>query len=273
MDRVILKDFEVVACHGANPEEKINPQRFLISATIFLDVEESAQLDDLSKTVSYSAVKKEIKCFFEQNCFDLLETLAVRCCHVLLKKFDLINAVEIEVKKPDAPMSGKFDYVSVALKRAWHKVYLALGSNLGDSNGYFDIAISRLCADDNIKNVKESSRIVTEPFGGVAKFDFLNSAVECLTLYSPKQLLRVVNGIEKECGRERKEHWGDRTLDIDILFYDDEVVQENDLCIPHIDLQNRDFVLRPLYELCPYKVHPLLGKRVEDMLRDLPQLL
>lgn len=270
MEKVILKDFEVRACHGVNPEEKINPQRFLITTVVYLDFENAAKFDDVDKTVSYSAIKKDIKCFFEQNCFNLIETLAVRCTKILLKKYSLAKRIDMTIKKPDAPMSGVFDYAGVEVSFEWHTAYLSLGSSLGDKNAYLNLAIERLKDDDNIKDVKESSRICTDPYGYVAREEFLNSAVELRTLYTPRQLLNKIGEIEKAGGRERKEHWADRTLDIDIIFYDDLVVEEKDLCIPHIDMQNRAFVLRPLHELCPYKVHPLLHKRVEDMLRDLP---
>ncbi len=270
MDIITLKDYEIVACHGVNAEEKVNSQRFLVTVKVFCDVEESAKSDCVDKTVSYSDVKKVIKAFFENNCFDLIETLAVRSAYLLLKKFDRAQEVEVCVKKPDAPMSGVFDYAGVSVRRKWHKVYLSLGSSIGDKDSYLDFAITYLNSDDNIKNVKESTRIKTEPYGSVAHNEFLNSAVELDTLYSAKELLSIIQGIEKDGGRVRNKHWEDRTLDIDIIFYDDQVIEEIDLCVPHIDMQYRAFVLRPLYELCPYKVHPLLNKRVEEMLRDLP---
>ncbi len=270
MEKVILKDFEVCACHGVNAEEKINPQRFLITTIVYLDFEECAKFDNVDKTVSYSALKKDIKFFFEQNCFNLIETLAVRCSQMLLKKYALAKRMDMTVKKPDAPMSGVFDYVAVEVSYEWHTAYLSMGSSLGDKNAYLDFAIAKLKEDDNIKDVRESARYCTDPYGYVAREEFLNSVVELRTLYTPRQLLNKINEIEKEGGRERKEHWADRTLDIDIIFYDDLVVEEKDLCIPHIDMQNRAFVLRPLHEFCPYKVHPLLNKRVEDILKDLP---
>lgn len=155
MNKIILKDFEVKACHGCNPEEKTNPQRFLFTAEIFYDFSQAAKNDDLTKTISYSDVKKTLKSFCENNCFNLIETLATRSAELLLKKYPAKKVV-VQVKKPDAPMSGVFDYVAVVAEKEWHEVYLALGSNLGDKNAYLDFAISRLKADDNIKDVKES---------------------------------------------------------------------------------------------------------------------
>lgn len=265
MDKIVLKDFEVKACHGANPEEKINPQRFLFTAVMYLDFSECTQNDDLTQTVSYSAVKKILKSFCENNCFDLIETLAVRGACLLLKTYPLLKKVELTVKKPDAPMSGVFKYVATSVERGWHEAYLALGSNMGDCRAHLDFAINALAGDDNFKDVKESERICSAPYGGVAQGDFLNSVVKVKTLYSPKELLKRIAQIESDDGRVRKERWGDRTLDIDILFYDDLICEDDELCIPHPDMQNRDFVLRPLLQLCPNKVHPLYNKRIRDM--------
>jgi len=269
MDKIILKDFEVLACHGVNPEEKIEKQRFIFTAVLDVDFEEAAETDDLDKTVSYAAVKKAVKAFCEENCFDLIETLASRLAEFLLKRFSLIRSVELTVKKPDAPMSGKFDYAGVSVRRKRHKVYLSLGSSEGDKDAYLDLAVKSLKDDDGFSNVRESSRMLTAPYGGVAKGEFLNSAVECDTVYSVRKLLGILHDIERKGGRVRNERWGDRTLDIDIIFYDDDIIEEPDICIPHYDMANRGFVLAPLNELCPYKVHPLLKKRVCDMYKEL----
>lgn len=179
--------------------------------------------------------------------------------------------MKLTVKKPDAPMSGVFEYAGVRVEREWKTVYLALGSSMGDKGGYLDFAMERLLADDNFRNVKESARIVTKPYGGVAKNDFVNSAVKAETLYSPQELLATINAIEKDGDRVRLERWGDRTLDIDIVFYGDEIIEDDDICVPHIDMQNRDFVLAPLVELCPNKLHPVLKKRVKELYAELTE--
>lgn len=265
MDVIILKDFEVTACHGVNPEEKINPQRFLFTAEIYTDFSKCAKNDDLTQTISYSAVKKTLKSFCENNCFDLIETLAKRGASLLLKTYPLASGVKLTVKKPDAPMSGVFDYVAVSTELFWHDAYLALGSNMGDRNAYLDFAMDRLKFDDNFKDVKESARIQSAPYGNVATETFINSAVKCKTLYTPHELLDTIMQIEKDGDRVRNERWGNRTLDIDVLFYDDLIIEDDDLCVPHPDMQKRDFVLAPLCELCPNKVHPLFNKRISEL--------
>ena len=261
---VILKDFEVVACHGVNPDEKVNPQRFLFT----VEVDETLPLgmkDDLAGTVSYSAVKKVVKSVAEGGPVDLIETLAYKVAKGVLLGFSLAESVRVEVKKPDAPMSGKFEYASVRVELAWQEIYLALGSNEGDRNAYLDLAVKMLRADDNFKDVKESERIYTEAYGGVASGEFVNSCVKAKTLYAPRELLGKIGEIERAGDRVRTVHWGDRTLDVDVIFYGDEVIGDDDLVVPHPDMQNREFVLRPLLELCKNKVHPLLKKRVCDL--------
>jgi len=84
-----------------------------------------------------------------------------------------------------------------------------------------------------------------------------------------EELLRELNRIEQEAGRERIIHWGPRTLDLDIIFYDDLICEEDDLCIPHIEMHKRSFVLKPLEEIAPYKRHPVTGKTVREMLGEL----
>ena len=162
-------------------------------------------------------------------------------------------------------MKGIFDYVGVSTELAWHRVYLGLGSNMGDRQGYLDLAVNMLEGDDNFRSLRESTRIESEPYGGVADMVFVNSVIEAQTLYTPRQLLDVVHSIEKAGDRVRKERWGNRTLDLDILFYDDIVLDEPDLSIPHPDTHNRDFVLNPLRELNEYLMHPFLRKRVKDL--------
>lgn len=269
LDQIILKDIEVSACHGVNPEEKQTPQRFLISATIYADFSAAARADDVNLTISYSAVKKAICEYTVANGFNLIETLATGLAKLVLNRFPLAAGVDVEVKKPDAPMSGKFDYVAVKTRLAWHKIYLSLGSNLGNLGEYLDFATSNLSEDPAFRNVRESNRMVSDPYGGAADRKFLNSVVEAETYLSPDELLKAVNAIEALAGRTREVRWGNRTLDIDILFYDDLVYDKNGLSIPHYDMINREFVLKPLAQLNPYKVHPLVGKRVSELLKEL----
>lgn len=144
-----------------------------------------------------------------------------------------------------------------------------MGSNLGDKRAYLTEAVEKLGQIREIRVEQVSQLIETEPYGGVKQDSFLNGCLSVLTLLTPMELLAEMNRIEAEAGRERLVHWGPRTLDLDLIFYDELVTENPKLLLPHPDMQNRDFVLRPLAELCPYKRHPLTGKTIKEMLEEL----
>ena len=131
-----------------------------------------------------------------------------------------------------------------------------------DSEAYLKEAIDKLDHLPTSRVEKVSSFLVTAPYGVTDQPDFLNGCLKLQTLLYPEELLRELNRIEQEAGRERIIHWGPRTLDLDIIFYDDLICEEDDLCIPHIEMHKRSFVLKPLEEIAPYKRHPVTGKTV-----------
>ena len=155
------------------------------------------------------------------------------------------------------------------ISRGWHTAYIALGSNMGDKEGYLRGAVEKLNEKPDCQVLQVSDFLITEPYGGVEQDDFLNGALVLRTLLSPEELLERLHEIEQEAHRERVVHWGPRTLDLDILLYDDLVLDTPDLHIPHIELHKRDFVLIPLAQLAPWKRHPLLGKTMAELLDNL----
>ena len=147
-------------------------------------------------------------------------------------------------------------------------VFIALGSNLGDREAYLEQAIEELRAVDSIALVKESSTIGTDPVGGPPQDRFLNQVVEIETTLSPDALLAEMQRVERALGRIRREKWGPRTIDLDILLYGNKVVCRPGLQIPHPRMHERTFVLKPLCEIAPDVLHPTIGKRICEILEE-----
>lgn len=268
-DYIKIEGLEVFANHGVFKEEVSLGQKFIISAKLGLDVSAAGLTDDLEKSVNYAHVCKFITEFSRNNTFKLIETVAEKLARAVLLEFSNVKECEITVKKPWAPIGLPLECVSVTVERKWHTVYLSIGSNIGDSKGFLDNAVKMLSQKPETKVQKCSSYIVTKPYGNVDQDDFLNGAVKISTLLSPYELLDFIHDIENENGRIRKEHWGPRTLDIDIILYDDIIMECEKLTIPHADMHNRDFVLAPLMEIAPNIRHPLIGKTVNQMYLEL----
>lgn len=138
------------------------------------------------------------------------------------------------------------------------RVYLSLGANLGKPIKQLSSAINALQNTSGIFNLKKASFYKTAPIGPKQP-DFINTAVELSTTLTPFELLQRTQAIEKEHHRERLEHWGPRTLDIDLILYEDQKINHPLLTIPHPRMQERGFVLVPLYELNPHLISPTYG--------------
>ena len=269
MDEIRIDNLEVYAGPGVFEEENRNGQLFFVSAVLYTDVREAGLKDDLTLSTHYGEVSHLIHDYLREHTYKLLEAATEQLAEEILLSFPFICALSLEIKKPQAPIGLPFESVSVKIHRGWKKAYLSIGSNMGDKQKYLEEAIDKLGSASRIRKVKVSDFLVTKPYGGVEQDDFLNAALEIETLYTPMELLRFLQKTELEAGRERKIHWGPRTLDLDILFYENVISDSKELMIPHPDMQNREFVLKPLAELCPYYVHPLLGKSVGQMLNEL----
>jgi 2-amino-4-hydroxy-6-hydroxymethyldihydropteridine diphosphokinase len=143
-------------------------------------------------------------------------------------------------------------------------VYISIGSNLGDRESNFRTALERFKQKGMIIR-SESSRYETEPWGVKDQPRFLNMAVEITTELSPEELLRTLKDIETEMGRNKTFKWGPRIIDLDILLFDDIILDGEDLRIPHPFMHERDFVLKPLAEIAPDVKHPVLQKRIKEL--------
>ena len=147
-------------------------------------------------------------------------------------------------------------------------VHIGIGSNLGNREENCKKAIG-LLLENGITVTRLSSMIETEPWGVTDQHEFVNAAVETHTDLGPEELLVTLKKIESDMGRLPSAKWGPRLLDLDILFYDDLVMKTDDLEIPHPYIKERDFVLKPLAEIAPEKVHPVLKKTVSELLQSL----
>ena len=145
------------------------------------------------------------------------------------------------------------------------KVFLGIGSNLGNRRVYLSNAREKLTALAGVKLLRVSSEITTAPYGVIDQPEYLNQIVEIETQLSPTEILTNIHEIENQEGRIRKEKWCKRTLDIDILFWGDEIIEKENLTIPHQDMHNREFILVSMMELEPGFVHPKLKKTIKEL--------
>lgn len=265
MDKIVIKDLEIFAYHGVLPEEKRQGQTFIVTVELFLDLHDAGASDDLGETVNYADVCDTISRVMTEEKYNLIEAAAESMAGTILLEYEKVKTVHIMLCKPEAPINMTFDTVYVDITRGRHTVYLGLGSNLGDKEGYLDYAVDQLGKDDYIKVNRVSSYIVTKPYGNVEQDDFLNGCIEIETLYAPQELLEIINDIEQGAGRKRVIHWGPRTLDIDILLYDREIIMEENLKIPHAEMARRSFVLEPLCEIAPFAYHPGYNKTIIEL--------
>lgn len=265
MDKIRIHNLEIFCNHGVYPEENALGQKFLVSATLYTDTRKAGLTDDLTKSIHYGEVCHKIKKYMKEHTFRLIESAAEHLASYLLINTPNLKRIRLEIKKPWAPIGLPLETVSVEIERGWHTAYLGLGSNLGDKENLILTAVQKLGETDGCRVVKVSELISTKPYGGVEQDDFLNGCLELETLLRPEELLERLHELEQEAGRIRKVRWGPRTLDLDILLYDDQIVDTPDLTIPHTDMQNREFVLGPLAQIAPYKRHPILQKTIGEL--------
>ena len=269
MDQIKIEELEIFANHGVYPEENALGQKFVISAVLYTDTRPAGKSDDLEQSVNYGEVSQKIKEYMEGHTWKLLESAAEHLAFELLVSFPRVRKIRLEIRKPWAPVRLPLKTVAVEILRQWHQAYLALGSNMGDKRAHLERAVELLRETPGCRVTAVSDFITTAPYGYLEQDDFLNGCLILDTLLTPEELLERLHEIEQSEKRERLIHWGPRTLDLDIIFYDDLVMDTDTLHIPHVEMHKRDFVLKPLAQIAPWKRHPLSGKTVAQMLEEI----
>lgn len=254
-DHILIDDLRVTCIIGVLDHERVTPQPLRIDVDIEVDLHDAGQSDDLTQTVHYGEVAVALANLARDTKYQLLERLAQHMTEVVLS-FPLVRAVDLTLTKLEPPIPERIGSTAVRLRRVRsdfssstpHKAILALGSNIGDRAGYLRFAIDRL--GDRV--TAQSQVFETDPVGGPENQGaYLNMVVAIDTELDPYALLRWLHRIEADAGRERVVHWGPRTLDLDLLFFDDVVIDGGNLAVPHPRYAERRFVLAPLSEVAP----------------------
>lgn len=271
MDCIKIDNLKVYAYHGVFEEEKQNGQEFYINAVLKTNLKKAGRSDELAHSTHYGEVCLQIEKSITEKSYDLIERAAEKAAEDILLNFPLIQEVTLELRKPNAPIPMEFESVSVQLTRGWHKVYIAFGSNMGEKENYIRNAIEEFKNSIYFRNIEVSDFFYSSPYGGVSQDDFVNGVTGMETMLEPYELLEFLHNLEAKAERVRVQHWGPRTLDLDIILYDDLILDEKELQIPHKDMKNRDFVLIPLAQLAGYQRHPVFKKTVEELVEDLKE--
>ncbi len=265
MDKIYIKDLQIFANHGVLKEEKKLGQKFLISLEVSLNLKKAGTTDDLKETINYAKLCEEVEEQFKKESYDLIETAAEKIAEYILLNYEKVELVKVLLKKPWAPIGMTLEYAAVEVERKWHTAYIGMGSNMGDKDKNLEGAIELIKSNINNKVTKVSKFYETKPVGYLDQDDFMNCAIEIKTLFQPEELIDFLLSTESKLKRERIIRWGPRTIDLDLLLYDNLISSDEQVIIPHPRMAERLFVLNPLCDIAPYVVHPLLNKRIIDI--------
>lgn len=265
-ETITLTNLQVYAYHGVFEAEKNLGQPFYLTISASLNKPFRLLCDNIENTLNYAKLADSATHFFQKQQFDLIEESAYALAKHLLLSYPILTEIKLSISKPHAPIPLPFEKVAVELSLKWIKSYISIGSNQGDSKNLIKSAFNELKNNTLIKNIRLSPLRETKAWGNTEQPNFLNGVIELETLYSPHELLKILNTIETNHGRIRKEKWGPRTLDLDIIYYGEEVIYTKDLIIPHFYHQKREFVLEPLVDLNPYIRDPISKKTVYELL-------
>ena len=250
MDKITLSKMEFEGHTGCLDFEKTDGQKFIVSLDLFVERIRGCYTDELADTIDYANIFEVTKEVVTSDSGNLIEALAQKISDAVLKADNRICKVQVTVSKPQAPVKGIFETMEVSIERRRKEfVILSIGSNLGDREANILAAEEALQAIPGNEGFRFASIYETEPVGLEDQPYFLNTCVGFYTDIEPFDLLDKIHVIENDLHRRREIHWGPRTIDIDIIFYGDEVIMKPELTIPHPRWYLRSFVTVPLREL------------------------
>ena len=232
MDQLRIKDLEIYAYHGVFPAEKELGQRFVLDLWVDYEMTRAARTGDLDASIHYGILAEQL--------------------------------TEWMQAKPWAPVPLPLETCSVTIEREKKRAFIGLGTNMGDKQLQLETALEKI-KDRGIHLLQTSTRIETEPWGGVEQDTFLNQVAEVETWMTPEDLLETLLAIEQEMGRVREIKWGPRVIDLDLLYMDDTICYSPSLILPHPYVAERAFVLESLNEIAPHFVDPVQRKPIRQL--------
>jgi dihydroneopterin aldolase / 2-amino-4-hydroxy-6-hydroxymethyldihydropteridine diphosphokinase len=250
-DRIVLRGISARGFHGVLDVEKADGQEFVVDVMLEVDLRRAGRSDLLEHTVDYAEVAADIVALIAGPSLDLIEKLADRIAVAALRR-RLVQAVEVTIHKPQAPVGVPFGDVQVVVERCRDEpVVIALGANLGAVQATLEAAVRELADVDGLRITAVSELFESDPVGGPDQPVYLNAVVLARTRLSAFALLTELHGIEADHGRIRETRWGARSLDLDLIQYGDPesdsdlVSMDPELMLPHPRAHERAFVLAP----------------------------
>jgi len=273
-DRIVLQGISARGHHGVLDFEKVDGQDFVVEVTLEVDLRRAGHSDTLAHTVNYAEVAADVVSLITGPSLDLIEALADQIARAALLR-PLVQAVEVTVHKPQAPVGVPFGDVLVSVERHRDEpVVIAMGANLGRVQPTLEAAVRALADLDGLEIVAVSDLFETDPVGGPDQPVYLNAVVLAHTRLAAFTVLTELHAIEAEHGRVRETRWGARTLDLDLIQYGDPesgselISHDPELTLPHPRAHLRAFVLAPWLAL-----DAEAQLRVDDALTSVRELL
>ncbi|UYQ77693.1 2-amino-4-hydroxy-6-hydroxymethyldihydropteridine diphosphokinase [Glutamicibacter sp. JL.03c] len=246
MDRISIYGISATGYHGVFEHEKRDGQEFIIDVVLHVDITRAAASDNVLDTVHYGEVSELVVEQIQAGPWDLIEKLGSEIADAILAAYPSVQHIDVVVHKPQAPIPVPFTDVTISLTRAQkqHTAIIALGANLGDPQATLAQAVEDLGEELEILNL--SPLAITKPVGGPPdQPDYTNQVIEVRTRRSAHELLDLCQSIEAKHHRTREVRWEARTLDLDVITYDQLRLDDERLTLPHPRAAIRGFVLAP----------------------------